>query len=161
MWANSFWNNLAHKEASFIVIGALGILSLLVYRVAYLKFAFFPRFPGLSPREQMTKVLFLPTKNSQAAERYSTNLQHQQLSDSESSRRIPRSPLNVLGPKKYCGIKANGDYEWAGNGIPAKSNTKTDILAMYQSALADGIVDVPYFSITATKDFNLECGKGI
>lgn len=62
----------------------------------------------------------------------------------------------VLGPKKYCGIKANGDYEWAGNGIPAKSNTKTDILAMYQSALADGIVDVPYFSITATKDFNLE-----
>ena len=27
---------------------------------------------------------------------------------------------------------------------------------MYQSALADGIVDVPYFSITATKDFNLE-----
>ena len=62
----------------------------------------------------------------------------------------------VLGPKKYCAIKANGDYEWAGNGIPARSNTKTDILAMYQGALADGIMDVPYFSITATKNFHLE-----
>ena len=37
----------------------------------------------------------------------------------------------VLGPKKYCCIKEDGSYDWACNGMPAKSNTQTDVLAKF------------------------------
>ena len=31
-------------------------------------------------------------------------------------------------PKKYACIKDDGDYEWACNGVPARTNTRTDVL---------------------------------
>jgi len=61
----------------------------------------------------------------------------------------------TVGPKKYCCIKEDGSYEWACNGMPAKSNTQMDVLAKFESALQGKVVDIDYFSINATFDFKL------
>ncbi len=61
----------------------------------------------------------------------------------------------TIGPKKYCCIKDDGSYEWACNGMPAKSNTESDVLAKFEEVLAGKTVDIDYFSINASYDFNL------
>ena len=63
--------------------------------------------------------------------------------------------LVTIGPKKYACIKDNGTYEWACNGLPARHNTKTDVLGKYLKVLGGKVVDADYFSINATTDFRL------
>ena len=63
--------------------------------------------------------------------------------------------LITVGPKKYACVKADGSYEWACNGLPAKANAKTDILSQYESVLAGEVVMTDYFSINATSGFRL------
>ena len=61
----------------------------------------------------------------------------------------------TVGPKKYCCVKDDGSYEWACNGMPAKSNTQTDVLRKFEAVLEGQVVDIDYFSINATFDFKL------
>lgn len=60
-----------------------------------------------------------------------------------------------VGPKKYCCVKENGDYEWAGNGIRARTNAGTDLLETYRSVLNDRVEEVAHFSITSGRDYTL------
>ena len=62
---------------------------------------------------------------------------------------------STVGPKKYCCVKDDGSYEWACNGMPAKSNTQTDVLRKFEAVLEGQVVDIDYFSINATFDFKL------
>ena len=61
----------------------------------------------------------------------------------------------TVGPKKYCCVKEDGTYDWACNGMPARSNTQTDVLRKFEAALQGEVVDIDYFSINATFDFKL------
>jgi len=61
----------------------------------------------------------------------------------------------TVGPKKYCCVKDDGSYEWACNGMPAKSNTQTDVLRKFEAVLEGQVVNIDYFSINATFDFKL------
>ena len=51
----------------------------------------------------------------------------------------------TVGPKKYCCVKDDGSYEWACNGMPAKSNTQTDVLRKFEAVLEGQVVDIDYF----------------
>jgi hypothetical protein len=61
----------------------------------------------------------------------------------------------TIGPKKYACIKDDRTYEWACNGLPARHNTKTDVLGKYLKVLSGEVVKADYFSINATTDFRL------
>lgn len=63
--------------------------------------------------------------------------------------------LVTVGPKKYCCVKEDGSYDWACNGLPARSNPQTDVLSQFERVLAGETVSLDYFSIKATSEFNL------
>jgi len=61
----------------------------------------------------------------------------------------------TVGPKKYVCVKPSGDYEWHANGINARTNTKLDVLTTFQDVLRGDTKDIPHFSITAMKNFEV------
>jgi predicted GIY-YIG superfamily endonuclease len=61
----------------------------------------------------------------------------------------------VLGPKKYATMKANGDYEWHCNGVPARSNTHVDMWEIFGQVLHGETVPVNYFNIALRNDYKL------
>lgn len=65
-----------------------------------------------------------------------------------------------VGPKKYICIKPNGDYEWHCNGMPARHNTKLDVLNCFEKVLQGETQSVPYFSINAMTNFELRHTTG-
>ena len=61
----------------------------------------------------------------------------------------------TVGPKKYCCIKEDGSYDWACNGLPARSNPQTDVLSQFEKVLSGETVSLDYFSINTTSEFGL------
>ena len=70
------------------------------------------------------------------------------------------SRLLTIGPKKYACVHEDGSYHWNANGLPAKCNTKTDVLAKFERVLKGSVEDADYFSITAGSDFELRHTTG-
>ena len=64
--------------------------------------------------------------------------------------------LVTIGPKKYACITEDGSYHWNANGVPAKQNTRMDVLRESSEPVLDGeTVNTNYFSINAGANFQL------
>jgi predicted GIY-YIG superfamily endonuclease len=60
-----------------------------------------------------------------------------------------------VGPKKYCCVEANGDYEWHANGVRARQGVDVDVLKTFERILAGSTEHLPHFSMTAQKNFEI------
>ena len=65
----------------------------------------------------------------------------------------------TLGPTHDLLINNDGGYSWAANGIRAKENIKSDLLAKVECMIDGTIENVDHFAIQAGSDFELSHNK--